>query len=454
MRPVLPMNKMRTQLLPGLFDDVAPTLARRIGPTGTVFLPSRPRAGKPALRAASGAARITLVRVRVLLLFVALIGSVIALPATQPVAAVTGSQWWVALAFANRELGAVVEGSGVEQAARCELALYSTSNGGVTWASPVVLSHGASCGAGGSTDEMAMTPDGSWFLATAQGLFRGRARQAGFELIRPARLVPSESTYTVCSVAVAGRSVWVVLADACGLRSAGVVLVSGNEGATWTRSRDTPLGSVDQANLVDATAPESLAVAGPASAWLIGSRTAPSSYGAAGTLAVAHTADAGRTWHVSTLPCRIDGIAGMLTAVGNDVATLCVGDPSTGFAPMEVVTSATGGASWTERCDNGPRGLLRIVGACPAFGYPGAMVALPSGALVMAIGYPIGGVDMSLDGGRNWKLVLRSAATFLSLSRGAGAVWVLGLGPVSPGLRLAESKDGRRWRAVALPRLG
>ncbi len=78
-------------------------------------------------------------RVRVLLLLVAVIGAVIALPAREPVAAVTASQWWVALAFANRELGAVVEGSGVEQAARCELSLYSTSNGGVTWATPVVL---------------------------------------------------------------------------------------------------------------------------------------------------------------------------------------------------------------------------------------------------------------------------------------------------------------------------
>jgi hypothetical protein len=394
------------------------------------------------------------VRVRVFLFFVAFIGSVVALPAAQPVAAVPASQWWVALAFANRELGAVVEGSGVEQAARCELVVYSTSNGGVTWASPLVVSHVASCGAGGSTDEMAMTPDGSWFLATAQGLFRGRVRQAGFELIRPDYLVPSEPTYTVCSVAAGSRAVWVVVSEACGLRTAATVLVSSNAGTTWTRTRSTPLKSLDEAGLVDTMPPESLAVAGPASAWLIGSRTAPSPYGAAGTLAVAHTADAGRTWRVSPLPCGTDRLAGILTAVGNDVATLCLGGPSTGFAPMEVVTSNNGGASWTERCDNGPRGLSRIVGACPGFGYPGAIVAMPDGALVMAIGYPIGGVDLSLDGGRTWKLVLRSAATFLSVSQGAGTVWVLGLGPVSPGLRLAESTNGRRWHAVALPKLG
>jgi hypothetical protein len=79
---------------------------------------------------------------------------------------------------------------------------------------------------------------------------------------------------------------------------------------------------------------------------------------------------------------------------------------------------------------------------------------MSSGALVMALGYPIGGVAASLDGGRTWKLVLRAAATFLTLSQGTGTVWMLGIGPVSSGLRLAESADDRRWHAVALPRLG
>jgi hypothetical protein len=71
----------------------------------------------------------------------------------------------------------------------------------------------------------------------------------------------------------------------------------------------------------------------------------------------------------------------------------------------------------------------------------------------MATGYPIGGVEASLNAGRTWKLVLRSAATFLTLSQGGGTVWVLGLGPASPGLRLAESTNGRRWHAVVLPGL-
>ena len=407
----------------------------------------------PAHSGVSRAVRITPVRIRAFVLLVAVIGSVVSLPAAQPVAAVAVSQWWVALAFSNRELGAVVEGSGVQQAARCELSLYATSNGGVTWAPPLVLSHTASCSAGGSTDEMAITTDGSWFLATPQGLFRGRVGRPGFELIRPARLVASEPSYAVCSVATSGTAVFVVLAHGCGLRSAGVVLASGDDGATWTRSRDMTLKSLDEANLFDAAPPESLAVAGPRSAWLIGSRTSPSARGATGSLAVARTFDAGRTWQVTTLPCGTDEIAGLLTVVGHYLAALCLGGPSAGFAPMEVVTSDDAGASWTERCNNGPRGISRIVGACPGFGYPGAMAATANGVLVMATGYPIGGVEASLNAGRTWKLVLRSAATFLTLSQGGGTVWVLGLGPASPGLRLAESTNGRRWHAVVLPGL-
>jgi hypothetical protein len=386
-----------------------------------------------------------------------IIGSVIAVPVTRPVAAMTTSHWWVTLAFANRDLGAVVEGTGVEQAANCELSLYATSNGGVTLAPPIVLSRRAGCGAGGSTDEMAITADGSWFLATSQDLphdlFQGRVHHPGFRVVPAARLAPSEPADMVCSVAAAGKSVWVVLANVCGLWSAAVVLVSDNGGATWIRSKDMPLKSVDEANLVDATPPESLVAGVPGSAWLIGTAMSPRKADmVAGPLEVARTTDAGRTWHTSTLPCKTDRIGGLLSAVGNDLAALCLGDPSAGYEPMEVVTSTNGGASWTQRCNNGSLGSVRVVGDCPGFGYPGMIEAMPNGMLVMALGYPIGGVEVSLDGGRAWKLSLRSAATFVDLSQGAGTVWMLGIGPVSSGLRLAQSANGLTWHAVSLPR--
>jgi hypothetical protein len=76
---------------------------------------------------------------------------------------------------------------------------------------------------------------------------------------------------------------------------------------------------------------------------------------------------------------------------------------------------------------------------------------MPNGALVMALGYPVGGIDVSLDGGRTWKLALRSSASFVTLSQGTEAVWMLGLGPTSAGVRLAESVNGLTWHAVTLP---
>ncbi len=416
----------------------------------------RRKSKKPAPWSGSRADNISLVKARALVALVVIIGSVTAAPVTR-LAATTTSHWWVTLAFANRELGAVVEGTGIEQAANCELSVYTTSNGGVTWAPPLVLSRRAGCGAGGSTDDMAITADGSWFLATSQDLphdlFQGRVHQPGFRVVSAARLAPSEPADMVCSVAAAGKSVWVVLANVCGLWSTAIVLESGDEGATWTRPKDVPLKSLDEANLVDATPPESLVAGAPGSAWLIGTALPPrKSDMVAGPLEVARTTDAGRTWHTSTLPCKTDRIGALLSAVGNDLAALCLGDPSAGYGPMEVVTSTNGGASWTERCNNGSLGSVRIVGDCPGFGYPGMIEAMPNGTLVIALGYPVGGVEVSLDGGRAWKLSLRSAATFVNLSQGAGTVWMLGIGPVSAGLRLAESANGRKWHTVSLPR--
>ena len=72
----------------------------------------------------------------------------------------TVSHWWVTLAFANSRLGVVAEGSGVEQAAHCDLSVYATSDGGASWAAPVLLTRRASCQAGGSTEQMAITTDG------------------------------------------------------------------------------------------------------------------------------------------------------------------------------------------------------------------------------------------------------------------------------------------------------
>jgi hypothetical protein len=364
--------------------------------------------------------------------------------AKRSVGGATESHWWVTLAFANRRLGVLAEGSGVEQAAHCDLSVYATSDGGASWSVPVLVTRRASCNAGGSTDEMAITTDGHWFLATPQGLFQGQVNRTGSELVQVTHLDRSTPTETICSVAAFGRAVWLTLADSCGLRSPSILLYSGNDGATWTH-RTAPLGFVVDSASTFATPPDSLAATGPGSLWLIGSATAN------GRFVVARTTDAGRTWLSSTLPCKYDdSLLGFLTIAGESVAALCLGGPTTGFEPMEVLTSSNAGLTWVERCANGPNDLVRIVGSCPGGGYPSAIVAMPDGVLDMALGY-VGGVEVSVDGGRTWKLALRTAGTFLDNSLGVGADWILAVGPTSPGVRLAESTNGRTWRQVALP---
>ena len=365
--------------------------------------------------------------------------------AKRSVGGATESHWWVTLVFANSRLGVVAEGSGVEQAAHCDLSVYATSDGGASWSVPVLVTRRASCNAGGSTDEMAITTDGHWFLATPQGLFKGQVNRPGSELVQVTHLDRSTPTETICSIAAFGIAVWLTLADSCGLRSPSILLYSGNDGATWTH-RTAPLGFVVDSASTFATPPDSLAATGPESLWLIGSATAN------GRFVVARTTDASRTWLRSTLPCKYDdSLLGFLTIAGESVAALCLGGPTTGFEPMEVLTSSDAGLTWVERCANGPNDLVRIVGSCPGGGYPSAIAAVPDGVLVMSLGYPVGGVDVSVDGGRTWKLALRTAGSFLDNSQGVGADWILAVGPTSPGVRLAESTNGRTWRQVALP---
>ena len=93
---------------------------------------------------------------------------------------------------------------------------------------------------------------------------------------------------------------------------------------------------------------------------------------------------------------------------------------------MAVVTSGNGGATWTGRCNNGPSGVLPKVGSCPDAGYPVKIAAMPNGSLLMALDY-IGGVYVSLDGGRAWKPGITSSSSNLTLSQGTDAVWMLGI---------------------------
>ena len=363
----------------------------------------------------------------------------------------TASHWWVTLAFADRDLGALAEetGAGWTTSTNCKLSVFTTSDGRDSWTVPLLLSHDASCidggESGGATDEMAMTGDGAWFLATPQGLYSGRVGHPDFKLFRASRLAPRMPTDSVCQVASFGKAVWVVLAWKCGqLVSTTVLLYSDNDGSTWAR-RSVPLASVVEGTMVT-SAPDSLAVQGEQSAWILGW-----SNDARTRLAVARTNDGGLSWHTSALPCRSpETLSGLLTVSGNSLLALCQGEVYTGYGEMAVVASGNGGGTWTQRCNNGPSGILAEVGSCPDAGYPVKVVAMPNGVFLMALDY-IGGVYVSLDGGRAWKPGITSSSPNLTLSQGTGAVWMLGIETFLAGERPAVSTNGRTWRRAAFP---
>jgi len=359
------------------------------------------------------------------------------------------SSWWVTLAFANSRVGAVAEEIGNAQStgSNCDLLIIETLDGGRDWTPPKVLSQTASCSTGGenggATDEMAMTADGTWFLTTPQGLYRGTT--AGFSLIPARRLARGMTADSVCQVAASGSAVWILLAWKCGqLASATVLVYSDDDGGGWAR-RSVPFGAVVEGGVITSP-PASLAVDGEKSAWLLGW-----SNGARTRLAVARTTDGGLTWRTSGLPCRSpETLAGMLSVSGHLLLALCLGMVSTGFGEMEVVTSQDGGKTWAQRCNNGPQGILPEIGRCPQAGYPVKVASMANGTLAVALDY-IGEVDTSLTGGRVWRQGIRSYSSNITMSQGTDAIWMLGTGFQSAGESLDESTNGQTWREVTLP---
>jgi len=192
----------------------------------------------------------------------------------------------------------------------------------------------------------------------------------------------------------------VVLANVCGLWSTAIVLESGDEGATWTRSKDVPLKSLDEANLVDATPPESLVAGAPGSAWADRHGTAATQVrhgrGAAGRWPAPQTRGAPGT---RARPCRARPTGSARRSAQSEMISR-----RWSRRPKRRLRADGGRHLHQRRCKAGRSvattvaWLVRIVGDCPGFGYPGMIEAMPNGTLVIALGYPVGGVEVSLDG--------------------------------------------------------
>ena len=360
---------------------------------------------------------------------------------------------WVGLTFAAGKFGAVLESSGPDTGVSCVLSLYTTVDGGSHWSRPIVFDRHAGCLEPNLTGHsMVVTSAGAWWVATTQGLYQGSIRNSRFELLPTSRLIPSAPRRPVCSVAVAGASIWATVASNCGADDAPVsVLRSVDGGATWSRDASFPLEALAGPAL-DYGEPLSLVTVNGTTAYALGWEQPVRDFKWP-PLFVARTEDAGRTWRTAALPCLPEyRMAGFLAVSGREVSALCLSGPvGVGYEPMEVVTSYDGGIKWSERCNNGSTGLVTEVGSCPVGGYPTSLVATTRGLMEMGLGY-VGAVDVSADVGRVWhQSGSMNQSSFVLVSGDGQETWTLPNGPVGAGAKMAESVDGRSWRAVALP---
>lgn len=368
------------------------------------------------------------------------------------VAAADVTEWWAGLGFAGPKMGAVVaERDEGPTGGACVLSVYATSDGGRHWAAPITLEPGPSC-SDQESFPLAVTPSGAWFLASSHGLYHGSIGSQSADLLPTGELAPNAPGYAACAITSSGNSVWAVLAKTCAPRGPdadALVARSSDDGHHWASVR-APLSLAGPS--IGGAPPDSISASGPTGADLVGwASPGPKDRHPGAEIEVAGTGDGAKTWRSAQLPCGYDDrLSAMVAAHGRQVTAVCLGGAGAGFQAMEVVGSTDGGASWSLRCANGPAGGAPVVSSCPPAGYPTDLAAVSAKTLVMSLGYS-GLVDASSDGGRTWKLVLRSAGSFVALSSAAVATWMLGLGPAGPGVRFAETSDGRLWHVVSLP---
>jgi photosystem II stability/assembly factor-like uncharacterized protein len=110
------------------------------------------------------------------------------------------------------------------------------------------------------------------------------------------------------------------------------------------------------------------------------------------------TTNGGKTWANRQVPCHIDARSSSFSlAPDGTVMTVCASEPSTGFQPKTVLTSANGGKTWTleapnaapyPNIDNGYLGSIDLVSSKKAFLVGGRS-----------------SLYETFNGGRSWKAV-------------------------------------------------
>jgi len=221
---------------------------------------------------------------------------------------------------------------------------------------------------------------------------------------------------TVAALAPAGRSAWLLRQNCTAGRTSPPVhcrvrlLLSADGGRSWRPSAAQPVTAAFP------MASTRYAEAYQGQDWLVrtgrltGYVLLPPPAGTAGPAARAplfYTADGGRSWRRSSIPCGRPTSSVTMTAVPGStaLAAVCAGLPGGAAGPHQVktvATSADGGRTWTTHrpC---PLDINKGLNCQLEWGYIGDIAAPRAGTIYMT-GTAIA-LEVSTDGGEHWRFV-------------------------------------------------
>jgi hypothetical protein len=239
------------------------------------------------------------------------------------------------------------------------------------------------------------------------------------------------------------------------------LLESVDGGRTWHPARTQPPGGAGGgAPVVEPALGQTwLLRTGMTSAYVLASPEATSN-GKTGSASLSYTANGGRSWSRSGVPCGQDDWSVVLSrAPGGTLAAVCAGEPSAGSQGKMATLSANGGRSWTK-----PVGCV-FGKPCPdqvLFAGYLSQIAAVSARTVYLIGSR-GPLIVTSDGGKLWHQVSPAKGpvvgaevggiaqvVFFGRSKGvvAGDSFSTGIGQI-----WHTSDGGKRWSKPVVPRL-
>ncbi len=299
----------------------------------------------------------------------------------------------------------------------CNVLVDSSTDGGVTWSSAVVLGQNSEIPPS-SVGGLSVWAEGGnvWVGAGPEGIYE--SHDAGNTWVH---------SFTSPEFAVASGPTAAWALAGCDPSGNACVLDSSKVGSdVWTAAPNQPPFSAGS-NAQTHPFPIGIAVARNGAVFLYESAPALSF-----TPQVLVSADGGRSWAHHPLPCTI-GVASLQSSDGKTLWVLCGGGGGAGSGPKAVYVSNDSGVTWQDRANNlatPPVGNISFGGYASSLALTEQDVAL--------VGAHRGGVQRSTDGGRTWTDVGSHTSCLLD-GNGISSLWFL---PSGDGWAVEENSNG------------